>query len=325
MIACFVEENHHNWDRFLHEFSFALRTAVNETTGKTPTELFLDRKIITPFSKLVLVTDGAEYVGSNIEKLFYEAKQNIQRQYKTWEKYYNQKRKVVNIKVNDLVFVQTHFISAVGKRVVGKFMPKFEGPYRVLEVQNNNLTIWKRGRRVTNSENSRRSRKSSGKEIKSCKSDKGNAGLQDLRVKRDRAAESTGTSERYDGKRPKIYRKRSCRGSDYEQHGKRKAPVLPQGLKRGIPSSIYSRSHKYMRKDSNKHPSQEPEILPGTSNQGQARRSNLPKQKSSRKISVESDRTRESRPNTNREHSAAEGRPFRSRRKPTVRPLARII
>ncbi|GFW98464.1 uncharacterized protein TNCV_3790951 [Trichonephila clavipes] len=32
MIACFVEENHDNWDRFLHEFAFGLRTSVNETT-----------------------------------------------------------------------------------------------------------------------------------------------------------------------------------------------------------------------------------------------------------------------------------------------------
>ncbi|GFX11041.1 retrovirus-related Pol polyprotein from transposon 297 [Trichonephila clavipes] len=38
MIACFVEENHENWDRFLHEFAFALRTSVNETTNKTPAE-----------------------------------------------------------------------------------------------------------------------------------------------------------------------------------------------------------------------------------------------------------------------------------------------
>ncbi|GFW16508.1 uncharacterized protein TNCV_2351321 [Trichonephila clavipes] len=87
-----VEENHDNWDRFLHEFSFALRTAVNETAGKTPAELFLGRKIITPFRELVLVTDGAEYVGGNIEKLFDEASQNVQRQHKTWEKYYNRKR-----------------------------------------------------------------------------------------------------------------------------------------------------------------------------------------------------------------------------------------
>ncbi|GFY29772.1 retrovirus-related Pol polyprotein from transposon 17.6 [Trichonephila clavipes] len=54
MIVCFVEENHENWDRFLHEFAFALRTSVNETTNKTPAELFLGRKIITPFSKLTL-------------------------------------------------------------------------------------------------------------------------------------------------------------------------------------------------------------------------------------------------------------------------------
>ncbi|GFX19696.1 retrovirus-related Pol polyprotein from transposon 297 [Trichonephila clavipes] len=110
-IACFVEENHYNWDRFLHEFSFALRTAVSETTGKTPAELFLGQKIITPFRKLVLVTDGAEYAGGNIEKLFDEAGQNMKGPHKMWEKYYNQKRRAVNIKVNDLVWVQTHFLA----------------------------------------------------------------------------------------------------------------------------------------------------------------------------------------------------------------------
>ncbi|GFW64610.1 transposon Tf2-6 polyprotein [Trichonephila clavipes] len=80
MIACFVEENHNdNWDRFLHEFAFALRTAVNE------------------------MTEGAEYVGGNIEKLFDEARQNMRKKHKTWEKYYNRKRREVNIKLNDLV------------------------------------------------------------------------------------------------------------------------------------------------------------------------------------------------------------------------------
>ncbi|GFW01697.1 hypothetical protein TNCV_4086121 [Trichonephila clavipes] len=98
---------------------------------------------------------------------------------------------------------------------------------------------------MSNSEKSRCSRKLSINGNKSCKSDKGNAGLEDLRVNRNRTLESTGTSERYDGKRPKICRKRSCRGSDYEQH-RRKVRVLPQGLKRGVPSSLYSRSHKRM-------------------------------------------------------------------------------
>ncbi|GFW44446.1 hypothetical protein TNCV_1748751 [Trichonephila clavipes] len=68
----------------------------------------------------------------------------------------------------------------------------------------------------------------------------------------------------------------------------------------------------------------EPKILPGTSNQEQTRRSNPLKQKSCQITRMESDKTRESRPNNNRGHSAAEGRPVRSRRKPTGRHLARI-
>ncbi|GFW65940.1 retrovirus-related Pol polyprotein from transposon 412 [Trichonephila clavipes] len=131
MIASFVEENHENWDQFLHEFAFALRTAVNETTNKTPAELFLGRKIITPFSKLINVTEDAKYVGNNIERLFDEARRNMQKQHRSWEKHYNLRRRDVHIKVNDLVLLQTHFLSAAGKKQVGKFMPKFEGPYKV--------------------------------------------------------------------------------------------------------------------------------------------------------------------------------------------------
>ncbi|GFX88769.1 retrovirus-related Pol polyprotein from transposon 297 [Trichonephila clavipes] len=86
MIASFVEENHENWDQFLHEFAFALRTAVNETTNKTPAELFLGRKIITPFSKLINVTEDAKYVGRNIERSFDEARRNMQKKHKSWDK-----------------------------------------------------------------------------------------------------------------------------------------------------------------------------------------------------------------------------------------------
>ncbi|GFV34749.1 hypothetical protein TNCV_1450531 [Trichonephila clavipes] len=86
IIACFEEENHENWNRFLHEFAFALSTSDNETTSKTPAELFLGRNINTSFSKLINVTEDAEYVGRNIEKLFVEARQNMRKQHKTWGK-----------------------------------------------------------------------------------------------------------------------------------------------------------------------------------------------------------------------------------------------
>ncbi|GFY07231.1 uncharacterized protein TNCV_1585861 [Trichonephila clavipes] len=140
-------------------------------------------------------------------------------------------------------------------RVVGKFMSKFEGPYRVLEARNNNLTIWKKGRRVTfiidqvrvyhprhldvnsfdstnetlyegkgssngssrsNPRKSKSSRKPSGDESKSRKSNKGTAGLEDLRLKRK--VGSNGTTERNDRKWSKICRKRSFQGSEHREH-----------------------------------------------------------------------------------------------------------
>ncbi|GFX79772.1 transposon Ty3-I Gag-Pol polyprotein [Trichonephila clavipes] len=54
MIGNYVNDQLDTWDQFLRELAYAIRTAVNETTGKTPAELFLGRKLITLFQKLVM-------------------------------------------------------------------------------------------------------------------------------------------------------------------------------------------------------------------------------------------------------------------------------
>ncbi|GFS68891.1 uncharacterized protein TNCV_4569421 [Trichonephila clavipes] len=329
MIACFVEENHENWDRFLHEFAFALRTSVNETTNKTPAELFLGRKIITPFSKLINVTEGDECVGRNIEKIFDEAGQNMRKQHKNWKKYYNRKRRKVSIKVNDLVLVQTHFISAAGRRVVGKFMPNFEGPYRVLEVWNNNLIIWKKGKRVKvnidqvrvyrprqsdtissdthvetlyegqrSSNRSSRSqpgkfkgsRKTSIEESNGSKSNKDNAGWEDPRLKRK-------GSEHRDQKRP--------------------TPEPKQGIKRAIPSSVSSRNYKYRRTNS---PSQGSQSIAGPSHPRDSRQDKPPTEGSRHEGSGQYDKAWETRKTKNGTNRAAERRPVRSKQATAVRP-----
>ncbi|GFX91021.1 uncharacterized protein TNCV_2283131 [Trichonephila clavipes] len=76
MIANYVNEQHDTWDQFIRDFAYAIRTAVNETMGKTPAELFLVRKLITPFHKLVMVSDGMEFAVKDIERLFEEARRN---------------------------------------------------------------------------------------------------------------------------------------------------------------------------------------------------------------------------------------------------------
>ncbi|GFY11960.1 uncharacterized protein TNCV_4974601 [Trichonephila clavipes] len=150
MIANYViDMQHDTWDQFLHEFAYAIRTTVNETTGKTPAELFLDRKLITPFQKLVMASDGTEFAVEDIERLFEEARRKTETKQEKWKKYYNRHRRDVQIKVNDWVLAATHPLSSATRKVVAKFKPKFEGPYRVLDVKNNNVGIWKAGKRLT--------------------------------------------------------------------------------------------------------------------------------------------------------------------------------
>lgn len=52
MIWSYVEENHKKWDAHLPELMFSINSAVQETTGVSPDELQLDRKLQSPIDKL---------------------------------------------------------------------------------------------------------------------------------------------------------------------------------------------------------------------------------------------------------------------------------
>ncbi|GFX39970.1 uncharacterized protein TNCV_2647331 [Trichonephila clavipes] len=131
MIANYVNEQRYTWDQFLREFAYAIRTAVNETTGKTPEELFLSRKLITPFQKLMRVSDGMEFAVGDIERFFEEARRNTKAKHEKWEKYYNRHMRDMPIKVNDWVLVAKHPLSSATRKVVAKFKPKFEDQVRI--------------------------------------------------------------------------------------------------------------------------------------------------------------------------------------------------
>ncbi|GFW47510.1 uncharacterized protein TNCV_2437291 [Trichonephila clavipes] len=96
-----------------------------------------------------MVSDGTEFAVGDIERLFEEARRNTKAKHEKWEIYYIRRRRDVQIKVNDWVLIATHPLSSATKIVVAKFKPKFEGPYRVLDVKNNNVVVWKAGKRLT--------------------------------------------------------------------------------------------------------------------------------------------------------------------------------
>ncbi|GFV21433.1 uncharacterized protein TNCV_2371901 [Trichonephila clavipes] len=310
MIACFVEENHENWDRFLHEFAFALRTSVNETRSKTPAELFLGRKIITPFSKLINVTEGAEYVGRNIEKLFVESRQNMQKQHKRLGKNtkigkgerLTSKGKKVTVNIEQVRVYRPRQSDTIGSDSHVETL--YEG-----QRSSNGLSRSQPGK-------SKRSRKTSSEESKCRKSNKGNAGWEDPRLKRkvgsNRSVEST------DKKRSKICRKRSLHVS---KKGDQKIPTpeLTQVIKRThtIPYSVSSRKDKYMRPN---NPSQGSQSIAGPSHQIDRRQCKPPTEGSTQGASAQYDRARETRTTPSRGNSAAERRPVRFRQVTAVRP-----
>ncbi|GFX93144.1 uncharacterized protein TNCV_4760231 [Trichonephila clavipes] len=155
--------------------------------------------------------------------------------------------------------------------------------------------IIEKGERVELGKKSRRSRKPSSK---SCKSNKGTARLEDLKFKRK--VVSTGTVER-------------------------KAPVLPQGIKRGVTSSISSITRKYVKTSFHEYLLHEPETIAGPANQQQMKKFSPTTEESRRGARVQSDKARETRTTGSKRHSAAEGRPVRPGKTITVIPCPYYI
>ncbi|GFW30814.1 uncharacterized protein TNCV_4089341 [Trichonephila clavipes] len=159
-----------------------------------------------------------------------------------WEKYYNRHKRDVQIKMNDWVLVATHPLSSATRKVVAKFKPKFEGPYRVLDVNNNNVVIWKAGKRLMiNVDQVRiyRHRKCDETEIGTGSSD--NSSLHDEASGFDRVQRRSNESQ--DGKKKGSEEKGlSFENDQGEKHTNKSNKPGP--LIRSIPSSWFKKSRR---------------------------------------------------------------------------------
>ncbi|GFX31599.1 uncharacterized protein TNCV_688471 [Trichonephila clavipes] len=229
-------------------------------------------------------------------------------------------------------------------------MPKFEGPYKVLEIKGNNLVIWKNGRNITVnidqvrvyrprqsdtissdspvetlydeqevSHGSNRShqgqfkehRKTSSQESEECRSRQSNTTQEIPRNKRK--INSTASKDQA-LKRSKICKKRSRQGSDH-QDWKRHAPEQRQGVKRSIPSSISSRTYKFKRPNTS---SPGVESITGPSKLPD-RRTTTTTSGSRMEVRGRDNQTRQTRATTRRRNEQAE-KPVRSNQTNTRRP-----
>ncbi|GFU86222.1 hypothetical protein TNCV_368781 [Trichonephila clavipes] len=249
----------------------------------------------------------------------------MQKQHKSWEKHYNLRRWDVHIKVNDLVLLQTHFLSAAGKKQVGKFMPKFEGPYKVRvyrprqpdTISSNSPIETLYDEQVSHGSNRshqgqfKEHRKTSSQESERCRSRQSNTTREIPRNKRK--INSTASKEPAI-KRSKICKKRSRQGSDHQDR-KRHAPEQRQGIKRSIPSSISSKTYKIKRPNTSSPgvqsiagPSKLPDRRTATTTGG-----------SRMEVSGRDNQTRQTRATTRRHNEQAE-KTVRSNQTNTRRP-----
>jgi hypothetical protein len=139
-----VERNQKGWVKALPLIRFNIMSTVNKSTGFSPFQLRLGRtpRVIPPFLGNISQNDGSEVSASKfMEKIHYdtqEARDNLARAKISQSVQRNRSRTLTfPFKVGDRVKLSTFHrrreFKAAGELRVAKFMPRFDGPYKILE------------------------------------------------------------------------------------------------------------------------------------------------------------------------------------------------
>lgn len=125
-------------------FAYALRTDVHDSTDKTLAELFLGRKLLTPFERMTFTENQlSAREKADLNKIIAEAQKAVEKAQERQAKYYNVKMQEFKVNLGDLVLVESHILSNIANNVVAKFAPKYESPFKVVETVGANLRILK--------------------------------------------------------------------------------------------------------------------------------------------------------------------------------------
>ena len=138
MIASYVGSQHKHWDQHLHEFRFALNSAVQESIGVTPAELNLSRPLRGPLDLALqpqtATPDSACYDQvAQLHELKTLVHDNLKKARVKQKRNYDKKRRELQFQVRDRVWLRTHPYSKKDKSFTAKLAPKWQGPYRIVE------------------------------------------------------------------------------------------------------------------------------------------------------------------------------------------------
>uniref|UniRef100_A0A3B3V397 Integrase catalytic domain-containing protein n=1 Tax=Poecilia latipinna TaxID=48699 RepID=A0A3B3V397_9TELE len=132
MIASFVGEHHSNWDQWIQEFRFAINAAQHETTGRSPAELTLGRPLKGPLERIIGHSPSPQQTPYKLLDRHKEMTEQVKRKIGLSKvrqaKYYNARRRSVQLFPGDLVWVRSHPLSKATDKFSSKLAPKWSGP-----------------------------------------------------------------------------------------------------------------------------------------------------------------------------------------------------
>uniref|UniRef100_A0A3B1IYF8 Gypsy retrotransposon integrase-like protein 1 n=1 Tax=Astyanax mexicanus TaxID=7994 RepID=A0A3B1IYF8_ASTMX len=140
MVASFVQDKHRRWDQWLPEFRFAINTAWQESTGFTPAEVALGRKLKGPLERLLSQPPDPEQAAYKViqrqQELFRQVRANVEKAQDKQAKYYNRRRKREEFSEDDLVWVRSHPLSRASTGFAAKLAEKWKGPAKIVKQLN---------------------------------------------------------------------------------------------------------------------------------------------------------------------------------------------
>jgi transposase InsO family protein len=118
------------WDKSLPELSFALRTAVNDSTKFTPAYLNVGRELRTPFHNLVNLelsnVRPVKELGNRMILIHNIARDNIIKAQEVYLANYNKDTSLRKFKVGDFVWYKTRYLADAAMGFTPKLAPKRE-------------------------------------------------------------------------------------------------------------------------------------------------------------------------------------------------------
>jgi hypothetical protein len=142
LLRVVLKKNLKLWEESLPHVEFAYNRAVHSTTKFSPFEIVYGFKLVAPINLLPspmqeCVNFDASKHAEFVQKLHEQAKSNIEKMTKMYEKHTNKGRKNIVFEQGDLVWVHLRKDQFPYQRK-SKLQPRADGPFKVLRKINDN-------------------------------------------------------------------------------------------------------------------------------------------------------------------------------------------